>query len=363
MLNLETIKNIQSKTARPCVTITIPTYRTAPDNQKDEIRLKNHVAQAVERLQNEFGKRETADLVGKIEALADSVDHAHNLDGLVIFAGGDYAELFKLPYRLPERVAIDDNFLTRDLVFAMNRSPLYWLVTLSETDTRLFIAQKDQMDEIEAYGFPMSAESAPVSINPNQDISHVRDRLMQDLMRKVDAGLEEALKNVPAPVVMTGVDRNLGHFKETVARPDKVMLYVSGGYNEQSGHELGKLLWPQVEQALADLRNQVFEEVGNAKGNNRFLSGLNECWQAASDGRVEKLVVGEKLSIPAILSEDRRHVKVIDNPNEPGENAYADIIDELIELVMAADGKVVFVDEGSLKDFNPQRDLVAITRY
>ena len=363
MLNLATIKTIQSKRAWPSVTITLPTYRTSPDNQKDSIRLKNQVKEAVERLQNEFGKRETADLVAQIEALADAVDHEYNLDGLVIFASSDYAELFKLPYRLPERVAIDNNFLTRDLVFAMKRSPLYWLAVLSEQGTRLFIAQKDQLQEVHAYGFPMSVSSEAASANPSQDISHVRDQIMTDLMRQAGQGIDEALKNLPAPVVVAGVDRNIGHYKDGAANQADVLLYVAGGYTDQSEHELGQLIWPQVKDVLAEARQQIFADVGNARGNNRFLGGLNECWKAAVDGRIDTLLVGEDLSIPACLSEDGRSVEPIDNPAAAGENAYADIIDEMIEHVMAADGKVVFVDAGSLSEFNPQRDLAAITRY
>ena len=126
-MNLATIKDIQSKQAYPSVTITLPTYRTSPDNDKDPIRLKNLVSEAVARLEEEFGKRETADIAAAIHRLADEVDHEHNLDGLVIFASAEYSESFKLPFRVPERVSIEDNFVTRDLVYAMNRSPLYLL--------------------------------------------------------------------------------------------------------------------------------------------------------------------------------------------------------------------------------------------
>lgn len=245
----------------------------------------------------------------------------------------------------------------------MNRSPLYWLTVLSESGTRLFIAQKEQLHEVKAYGFPMNVGGEAASANPSQDISHVRDQIMTDLMRQVGAGVDEALKNIPAPVVVAGVDRNLGHYKDGAANQDDVLLYVAGGYHENSEHELGKLLWPEVKDALAASRNRIMDDLGNAKGNNRFLSGLNECWQAALDGRVATLVVGEDLSIPATVSEDGRQVNPIDDASAAGEDAYADIIDELVEQVMASDGKVVFVDAGALQELNSQRDLAVITRY
>ncbi len=363
MLNLEQIKAIQAHQQYPSVTITLPTHRTAPDNHKDPIRLKNLLQDAINRLQEEFGKRDSADLVASIEALADAVDHEHNLDGLVIFANQDYAESFKLPYRLPERVAIDDNFLTRDLVFAMNRTPLYWVALLSETDTRLFLASKNNIHEVKAFGFPYSVSGAQANANPSQDISHVRDQIMVDLMRDVAAGLAQAQTQVKAPLVVVGVDRNIGHFKQGGTNSDAVLAYIAGGYTDKSTHELGQLLWPQVRDALRAERETIFEQIGAAQGNQRFVSGLNECWQAAIDGRVQTMVVEETLSIPAEIIENGRKVAPLASSEETGSNAYADIVDEMIEAVLAAGGEVVFTDEGQLNRFNPERGLVMITRY
>ena len=41
----------------PCVTISLNTHRTHPDNAQDVILLKNLLKEAEERLVNEFGKR------------------------------------------------------------------------------------------------------------------------------------------------------------------------------------------------------------------------------------------------------------------------------------------------------------------
>ena len=192
-MNLHTIKNIQRLQSNPSVTLTLPTHRTYPDNEKDAIRLKNLVNEAISRLEKDFGKRESAPIAEKINRLAAGVSHRHNLDGLVIFASADYAELFHLPFCLPERVTVADNFLTRDLVYALNRSPLYLLTVLSEHGTRLFVGHKDALDEVNAYGFPFSLAEETAEANPSQDISHVRDQMITDHMREVGDALLEGL--------------------------------------------------------------------------------------------------------------------------------------------------------------------------
>lgn len=362
-MNLQKIKEIQAKQAYPSVTITLPTNRTAPDNEKDVIRLKNLVQETVSRLESEFGKRETANIVENIQRLADEIDHQHNLDGLVIFASNEFSESHKLPFRLPERVSIEDNFVTRDLVYAMNRSPLYLLTVLSENGTRLFVGHKDILDEVEDYGFPFSLENVIATASPGQDISHVRDQIVTDHMRDIGDALVEAQKETPAPIVVVGVDRNIGHFRDGARNSNDIMLYINSGLSNENEHELAKTIWPQIKDALHAERQKIFDEIGASKGNNRFVGGLNEVWQACIDGRVETLVVEEDLHIAAKVSEDGRKLTELENGFEQTENTYEDIVDEMIEKVLETSGRVKFVDNDSLKEINPTHGLVAITRY
>lgn len=361
-MNLHTIKNIQRLQSNPSVTLTLPTHRTYPDNEKDAIRLKNLVNEAISRLEKDFGKRESAPIAEKINRLAAGVSHRHNLDGLVIFASADYAELFHLPFCLPERVTVADNFLTRDLVYALNRSPLYLLTVLSEHGTRLFVGHKDALDEVNAYGFPFSLAEETAEANPSQDISHVRDQMITDQMREVGEALVEAQKQISAPIVVVGVDRNIGHFKDGARNSGQVMLYINSGHNSDSAHELAQTIWPQIREALAQARQQVGTELENAKSNNLFVGGLNEIWQAVNDGRAAVLVVEEDLHIPAEVSSDGREITEV-LAEAVGDSGYDDIVDEIIEKALATGAQVKFVDNGSLKDINPMRGMAVITRY
>ncbi|MFA9499181.1 hypothetical protein ACERCG_01780 [Mannheimia sp. E30BD] len=362
-MNLQKIKEIQAKHSYPSVTITLPTNRTAPDNEKDAIRLKNLVQDVVNRLESEFDKRETQNIVENIQRLADEVDHQYNLDGLVIFASNEFSASYKLPFRLPERASIEDNFVTRDLVYAMNRSPLYLLTILSENGTRLFVGHKDILDEVEDYGFPFSLENVIATASPGQDISHVRDQIVTDHMREIGDALVEAQKATPAPIVVVGVDRNIGHFRDGARNSDDIMLYINSGLSNESEHELAKTIWPQIKDALHAERQKIFDEIGASQGNNRFVSDLNEVWQACIDGRVETLVIEEDLHISAKVSEDGRKLNELEGSFEQTENTYEDIVDEMIEKVLETSGRVKFVDNVSLKEINPTHGLVAITRY
>ncbi len=364
MFNVNTVKHLQTLSSRPSVTLTLPTYRTAPDNQKDPIRLKNLVTEAINRLETDYGKRETAELAHKLQEAAAKVDHEHNQDGLILFASADYLGVFKVPYRLPERVVIDDNFLTRDIVFAMNRTPLYWVLMLSEKPSRLYLARREQLVEVREYGFPQEfngpgadvAVHSGIGANPSQE----RDRALAKFMVNVDESLHAAVKDGPYPVLLVGLPQNLAAFREASRNERLVMADVPGGHDSLSASELGQLVWPTAQAALRERRQEIFGQVEQATGQGRAVSDLNEAWQAAQDGRVEVMVVRENLHLPAQVSADRRQLTLVETAAVGDSNAHADAVDEMMEYVMQNSGKVVFVDDSELDDYN---GLVMLTRY
>lgn len=363
MFTPETIQHLQSLTARPSVTITMPTHRTAPDHHKDPIRLKNLVTEAVDRLEAEYGKRETIQLRETIHRLADNVDHEHNLDGLALFASSDYHEVFKLPYRLPERVVIDETFLTRDLVFAKNRTPQYWTLMLTEKPTRLYLGRGPDLEEVRDHGFPREYSGPGTGVTVQMGIgaspSREIERALEEFTRQIDAGLRAAVQERPFPVVLVGLSENLGMFRRVSQSTDLILTEVEGGHDHLSAHDLGTLVWPQLQAALRERRQEIFEQIGQASGQGRTVTDLNEAWQAALDGQVDVMVVEENLHFPAQISEDGRHLNLLPR-GEDGPEDTADAVDEMIEHVMQRGGRTVFVDDGELASHG---GMVMLTRY
>ncbi|TSA79416.1 hypothetical protein FNU79_17945 [Deinococcus detaillensis] len=363
MFNLETVKHLQGLSARPSVTITLPTYRTSPDNQKDPIRLKNLVTETTNRLEAEYGKRETLKLREQLQELADSVNHEHNLDGLALFVSAAYQEVFKLPYRLPERVVLDDTFLTRDLVFAMNRTPQYLALMLTEKPTRLYLGRGPDLHEVRDYGFPREysgpgtgvAVQMGIGASPSREI----ERALEEFMRQVDTGLRGAVQALPFPVVLVGLSENLGMFKRVSRNTELIVTEVEGGHDHLSAHDLGELIWPQMQAALRERRQDIFEQIEQASGHNRTVSDLDEAWQAALDGQVDTMVVEQNLHFPARVSQDGRRLTRLPSGGDGPDDA-ADAVDEMIEHVMQRGGRAVFVDDGELAATG---GMVMLTRY
>lgn len=350
-MNRRDVRRLQAAREYPSVTITLPTHRTSPDNQQDPIRLKNLVNEAAGRLENELGKREVANIVERLRNLADGYDPERGLEGLALFVNSGVQEAFVLPFSPPERTAIDETFLTRDVVFALNRSPRYRALLLSEQGTRLFEGVREDLTEVRDGKFPFDlggpggASKLPggQGVNP----SARRDASHQHYFQEIDQEVAEISKDDDLPLAVVGVERYLSHYNEVTKLGSDIIATVTGNYDHFEAPQVGPLVWPAVEEGLAKQREGALEQLDAATGANKVAPGLREAWSAAVEGRGQLLLVEQGYHQPANASEDGLSVTPVDDPTPPG--VLDDAVDDLIETVIEKGGRVRFVDDGVLE--------------
>ena len=139
---LNKVKNIHEEA---CISIVLNTHRTKPDNQKDEIKLKNLVQEAEKRLIEMYDKRKVWSIMENINKVVDTINHNFNLESLVIYANKDFAEFTRLPIKVEDRVVLDFTFATRDLIRAMHSESAYYVLVLSRQQARLIEAYGDNV--------------------------------------------------------------------------------------------------------------------------------------------------------------------------------------------------------------------------
>jgi hypothetical protein len=361
-MNRHEVKLLQQIEGYPAVTITIPTHRKAPENQQDPIRMKNLVEQAKKRLLEEFNKREIAPLLERLDQVAESIDYQNTLDGLALFANRDFSHAVQLPFTLKENVNIGSTFLTRDLVFAMNRTPRYWALVLSEKPTRLFEGVRDTLIEVQEDGFPIIHEgpggeqSLPGGFGKKK--SAYRDEYHRQFFRQVDAALKPFLADDPLPLVVVGVDRYLAFFNEVSNHTDAILTTLQGSHDKTSPSELAKLVWPLAKAAIAEQHQKVFSELDKAVSEEKVASTISDVWQMASDGRGSLLLVEKDFHFPARVDETGRLITPADDATAP--DVIDDAVDDIIETVLSKQGRVEFVENGELET---HQRIALVLRY
>ena len=361
-MNRHDINLLQAIQGYPALSILLPTHRTSPDNRQDPIRVKNLATEAADRLLREFSKREIQPLLDNLDAIVREIDYRYALDGLAIYVNKDFARKFYLPFPIRERVIIDESFATRDLVMAMNRSPRYWVLALSEKPTRLFEGAHDTLVEITDYGFPMvhegpGGEGGGVG-RFGVTVSALRDERSRQFFRQIDEAFAEVAQDDPLPLLVVGVDRHHSFFEEVTAHRSLLTGWMLGNYDTTTPHDLGKLLWPLVLEKMEARRQELLKDLDTAVGAQRSASTLGEAWLQAQMSRVATLLVEEDYHQPARLSESGMLLTVVDEAGDP--DVLEDAVDDLIELVLQKGGEAFFFGDGALATHGR---VAAILRY
>lgn len=349
-MNRHDLLTLQQTSGYPSLTITLPTHRTSPDNRQDPIRLRNLSSQATQRLLSEFNKREIEPILTRLDNLVAKVDYHYLLDGLALFVNRDFVGSYNLPFTLPERVVVAETFLTRDLVFAMNRTPRYWVLVLTEKPTRLFEGAHDTLVEVKEGGFPVvhegpgGATALPGGFGIKK--SAYRDERHRQFFRTVDGLLKPFIADDPLPLVVVGVDRYQSFFNEITGHKNLILATLQGSHAKISAPRLAKLVWPLVESGLAEKRKRYLAELDKAISEKKVVSTVGEVWRLANEGRGSLLLVEEDFHYPGRLDESGTHLLPADDPNQPG--VIPDAVDDIIETVLAKGGRVVFTPNGQL---------------
>lgn len=352
-MNRSDIQQLQSIHDYPALSILLPTHRNHPENRQDAIRLRNLINQAAERLRAEFPSQDIAPIVERLNSLATQVDYRHLLDGLSLFVSRHFSGQFYLPFPVKERVVVDKAFATRDLVYALNRSPRYRVLVLSEKPTRLYEAVRDTLAEMETGGFPMmytgpgAGEPLPGGFGIRR--SAHRDEHMRRFFRQVDNALGEIMAAESVPLIVVGVERYLAFFDEVSKGKRPVLARLTGSHDKTPAAKLAQLVWPLAQAALADQRQAALRELGTQP----YVSGIDEVWRKAQTGRGKLLFVEEGYRYPAHFDAEADRLL-------PSNNGAADAVDELIEMVLNKGGQVIFVEDGAL---NAHQRIALMLRY
>lgn len=361
-MNRKDLKELMSYKEYPSISILFPTYRTFPENKQDGIRLNNLIKELEKRLLKEFSKRETQPIIDKLNKLLEEHNHSYNLDGLAIFVNKDFAAKYLLPFSVKEQVVIDSTFLTRDILFTINRSPRYYVLALSEKPTRLFEGFHNKLTEIKNQDFPMVHEgpggSAPLPGELGVNKSAVRDEHHRIFFRSVDKAFMNVYNEEKLRLILIGVDRYLAFYKEIMANKGILIGEIKGNYDKANEHELSKLVWPLAYDNLLKQRKEFLNRLENAVSAQKATSGIDEVWRFAVDGRLDTVLVEEDYHYPAILSEDGR--KLIKAEDKKAPRVMDDAVDNLLEIVIDKGGKVYFMEDGSLEKY---QSIAGILRY
>ena len=354
-----TLEKLSSIKAPVCVTLILNTHRTFPDNQKDSINLRNMIADASKRLENEYGADVSRKYTEKLHKISNELNHNYNDFGLMIFVNDDIAEFLRIPMRVHDRIILDDTFATRPIVRALQKETDYYVLALAKGKARLLEASGETfLHEINSEGFPVSDASVLKATKEEAANAMRMTNLTQEFFNRIDKSVNKVRNQNPLPVVIYSEDTNYNQYLKEADYPNTILGHVLLKNFDAKPANLIKEIWPAIEQLKIETNRARVSELENALSTGKYLSDINEIWTAVQEGRGKTIFVEEGYIQP-VRNEDGILTPIsVDEISSKGD--INDIVDDMMEHILKFGGDVVFLEQGSLEKFNK---LALVTRY
>lgn len=358
----ELLEKARRESGKGCVTVTMNTHRTLPENRQDPIMLKKLLKEAVERLGGETDAATAEKTAENLYRAASEIDFWNNLDSLVIFANAGFAGSIRLPIAVTDRVTVDDRFATKDLIRALQQEFSYYILVLSRNEARLIEAFNDRLTGERGGAFPMNN---PLYTNDPVKLTnrHGQDDLTAEFFNNVDKALWETVKDDLKPVILATERRNYDYYMQVADRPELIVGTVTRNGEDEPPHRTVSDAWREASEILRNNTLARLPELDAALGAEVLVWGYSDIWNALAQGRGRTLFVRKGLHLPArIVRNPDASWSVL--PTGDGDASLPgvtdDAVDDMVGMTLDGGGDVVFIDGDQLDKWN---GAALIVRY
>ena len=251
-LSQNELKTLMEKHQGLCISIFMPTFRTGVESQQNQIRFRNLLRSAEEKLLSAgLRAQEVKELLEPAQALPGNVLFwRRQSDGLALFLCTDLFRYFCLPEAIQEFIVVADHFHISPLLPVLSGDKRFYILALSQKEVRLLEGTGQNFREIDLEAVPKSLEEAlqydeiekqvrfrTGSVSGGSGMAMVsghggvaddtKDNLLK-YFRMIDRGLHDLLKDERAPLILAGVEYLFPLYREVNTFPHLVEEGIPG---------------------------------------------------------------------------------------------------------------------------------------
>ena len=346
----EKLEKLATEKSYPCVTISMNTNRTFPDNQKDIIVLKKLLEEAKERVIKEFGKRPVSDLLEKIAHIESEIDINYNLDSLHIFLSNTTQEIIKSAWPTASNmVQVSESFAVKPLIKLFNRTEEYLILMLNQSDARLLMAVNDEVaGEIDNEDFPFANDASELSDTEAVSNAKQTENQKREFFNKIDKAVVRVNNYTDMKCVVISTSDNYNRFLKIADKPSLYVGWTTLSQDNKGNKSVAKDAWQIVSVLQEKVRAENIQEMQEAVGNGKVITELAEIYRAAKEGRGDLLIVNDNFHQAVRVTDDFSLEQVTD-VTLPG--VIEDITSDIAWEVISKKGRAIFTTLDELKVF------------
>jgi len=379
-LSQDELKTLMGKQQGLCISIFMPTFRTGVESQQNQIRFRNLLRSAEEKLLAAgLRSQEIKELLEPAQALPGNVLFwRRQSDGLALFLCAGLFRCFCLPEAFDELIVVADRFHIRPLLPVLRNDRRFYILALSQKEVRLLEGTGQSVREIELEALPKSLDEAlqydalekqvrfrTGSVSGGTGMAMVsghggvaddtKDNLLK-YFRMIDRGLHDRLKDEHAPLVLAGVEYLFPIYREANTFPHLIEEGIPGnprGINTDSLYRMAlKIIHPFFQKA----ENIALAQYRQSSGTGLTSADIREIVQEAAHGRVGTLFIAAGSRNGGTFN---RESGTVDLHRKPG--AEDEDLLEIAAIQTYLNGGSVFILPP--KKMPEPKALVAVFRY
>jgi len=374
------LKTLTAKHPGLCISIFMPTFRSGAESQQNQIRFRNLLRRAEEKLlAGSVRPQESRELLEPAQALAGNVLFwRKQSDGLALFLAKDFFRCFSLPEPFEELITVAERFQIKPLLPLLSADRRFYILALSQKEVRLLegtlqgvreielesvpktLADALQLDELEKQvrfrsGSPSSSTGMAMVSGHGGVADDVKDNLLK-YFRLIDRGLRDLLKDSMAPLVLAGVDYLFPIYREINTYPRLMEEGIAGNPKGVSSEALHRTALKIVGPFFQKAQNDAIAQYRQSSGTGLASADIREIVPAAAHGRVGLLFVAAGRQSWGVFHADKGAVELQRTTADGGE----DLLETAAIQTFLNSGSVFILPPEKMPD---ARDLIAVFRY
>jgi len=355
----EKLEKLATERSLPCVTISMNTNRTYPDNQKDAIELKNLMKEAHDHVVDEFGQYEVTSLLEKIDCLDQVIDLSNNLDSLHIFLSETTSEIVKSSWpTLKNTVSVAENFVIKPLIKVFNRIEDYLILILSQSDVRLLHAVNDiTLGEIKDDDFSFDKSQNFLTDQDKSKDGKQLDNRIREFFNQIDKAVVKVHNKTEMNVVVICSDNNWSKLMQVADKPSIYYGNVSINFNDTENMPIATHAFKIVNATQEKERAKAIQEMLEAEGHGRVITNLLDIFIAVKGGRGDLLITHDNYHQSVKMNGDYSFDLATD-VTLPG--VIDDITSDIAWEVISKKGRAIYTSQ---EEFKPLGNIALKVRY
>ncbi|MGG6267833.1 hypothetical protein ACQ4M3_12135 [Leptolyngbya sp. AN03gr2] len=389
ILTVEQVKALIEQPKSWSISIYMPTVVAGPETRQNEIRFKNLIRQAVQKMQETGLSEDEAN--GFLRPVLEAIEHEDDFwqqqdRGLALFITDGFYRYYKVPRDLFELVVVTDQFHLKPLLPLLAGDGTFYVLELSQKQVKIFegdhyhireiqipnlpknMDEVLQYDESEQQGqFRIGTSSGASNYNNSSSATGVfhgqgspdRDdvtRLYRQFFYAIDEPLHEFLKGRRAPLILACVEYLMPIYREVNTYPHLLEQGIHGNVKDDSINFLHEQAWSIVEPLFAQEQERAVNNYYELSDTDLISTKVEETVPAAYYGRIDRLFVPVGVQRWGRFNPDTNEIE-IHNEAQPEDE---DLLDAAALQTIINGGTVYAVEPDRMPSDAP---IAAVFRY